>query len=279
MDSSARRELVALLATPRFEVLPTPGVEELVSQSLRPGTTVHVMCPPAQGANHSVAVASVLAGRGYDAVPHVAARTVSDKVHLQGLLRRMRESGISSAFFPGGDGNPIGRYGSAVELLYDLSFLDHGLSEIGIAAYPEGHRVIPEQVLLGALLEKQPIATFMVSENCFDPQRILSWLEHVRATGVTLPLMVGVPGAVPIRRLLAACKEFGLQAALRYLRHQHGMVRSILGAKFSPADVVTVIATTSARTALGIAGIQFFTFNEVAATQRWIETVLGQGSR
>lgn len=273
LDPNARHGLADILARPRFEVMPTPGVEALVFESLRPGTIVHVMCPPELGANHSVNVALNLAERGYDAVPHIAARTVASRSQLQDLLGRTQEGGIRTAFFPGGDGDPVGNYTSAVELLDDLTSLDHGLSDIGIGAYPEGHRVIPDSVLREALLQKQRTATFMVSEICFDPDKVIRWLLETRRAGVTLPLMVGVPGVVPLRRLVAACREYGLKAAVRYLRNQHGMLRALMGAKFSPGKVVAAMASAVEDRTLGITSIHFYTFNEVAATAEWSRQV------
>ena len=271
---NASKGLADILAHPRFEVLPTPGVEARVFQSLKPGTIVHVMCPPEQGADHSVDVTVRIAGGGYSAVPHIAARTVASRDHLQELLEKMHEGGIHSGFFPGGDGDPVGRYESAVELLDDLATMEHGLSDIGIGAYPQGHRVIPKPVLTEALLQKQNTATYMVSENCFEPQAIITWLREMRNAGVTLPLMVGVPGVVRVRRLLASCKQFGLQSAIRYLQNQHGMVRALLGSKFSPGPVVAAMASAVEDDTLGISGIHFYTFNEVSRTEDWYRKAL-----
>lgn len=271
--------LVSLLHDARFEVLPTEGIENEVTDSLAPGTTVHVVCPAALGADVSVRFAINLARQGYKAIPHVAARTVRDVDHLRELLERMTSAGIRAGFFPGGDGKTqAGPYESAVDLLDDLGGLDHGLSEIGVTCYPEGHPAISRDVLLEVLLRKQRLASFMVSESCLDPSKTLLWLQKMRAAGVTLPLMVGVPGIVPIRRLFQAFTQFGLDAALSYLRKQHGMIRALARRRFSPAEVVFGLTPHALDPDLQIGQIHFFTFNEVAATEAWRTKVLDRGS-
>lgn len=230
------------------------------------------MCMPDEGADRSVEVAVRIAAAGFDALPHIASRTVRRRGHLEEIVARMREHGLTGGFFPGGDGAiSDDRYESAVELIADLGELDHGLTQIGVAAYPEGHRAIPGPALLDALLEKQRVATFMSSENCFDAAVIVSWLSQLRDEGVTLPLLVGVPGVVPIRRLVGAMKEYGLASALHYLRKQHGMLGAVARGKFAPQPLLTALCKEPGAAGLEVEGVHVFTFQEIDATARWWE--------
>ncbi|SRR6266487_1657726 len=267
--------LAHLLDHARFEILPSPGIEVEVTRHLPPATMVHVVCPATLGVDVSVSVAVELHERGYEAVPHVAARTVRDPDHLRRVLDRLAEVGITKAFFPGGDGKyPIGTYSSAVELLADLARTQHSLTDIGVTAYPQGHPFIPSEVLLEALRRKQEIATFMVSETCLDPETTICWLREMREAGVTLPLMVGVPGKVRVGELMKALRQFGLSSALGYLKKQHGMLGAILRRRFSRQEIVFGIAPYVHDEALQIERAHFFTFNEIAATEVWREGVL-----
>jgi methylenetetrahydrofolate reductase (NADPH) len=269
--------IVQLLTRARFEVLPIQGVQAELRRQLPAGTTVHVVCPAALGADVSVRFATEIASSGFDAIPHVAARTVRDKNHLRSLCDRMSDAGIVRAFFPGGDGKvPAGNYTSAVELIRDLSDIEHALVDVGVTCYPQSHPTIPNDVLMQALLEKQSVATFMVSESCLDPRLTIAWLRLVRDEGVTLPLMVCVPGILPIRRLLAAYKAFGLRDARTFLKKQHGMLTALLRRRFSPKEVVLGMAEAATEPQLGIDRIHFFTFNEIAETETWRRRTLQQ---
>jgi methylenetetrahydrofolate reductase (NADPH) len=269
--------IVQLLTRARFEVLPIEGIQRELRSKLPADTTVHVVCPAALGADVSVRFATEIANAGFDAIPHVAARTVRDRSHLRSLCDRMSDAGIMQAFFPGGDGKvPAGNYASAVELIRDLSDIEHPLVDIGVTCYPQSHPTIPNDVLIKALLEKQSVATFMVSESCLDPRLTIAWLRRVREEGVTLPLMVGVPGIVPIRRLLAAYEAFGLREARAFLKKQHGMLTALLRRRFSPKDVVFGMARAATEPQLGVDRIHFFTFNEIAETEAWRQRALQQ---
>ena len=288
--SGIRSSRERLVGSARFEIIPTPDAAGL-TRCLSPGTTVHVMCPPLeghrsgstspggylQGADSAVTVAIEVAAQGHRAIPHLSAKTVRSRQHLQELLNRMRDAGIEAGFFPGGDGaDAAGPYSSAVELLRDLGELDHGLSAIGVAAYPEGHPEIPEDVLLDALLAKQSVATFMVSQICFEPEQVLRWLRTLRQSGIELPLYVGAPGAVGLRKLMGQVKNWGVGSSVRFLRKQHGMLGALVKRKFSPSEIVAGTAPSLDDEELGIAGLHLFTLNDVAATEAWRRQALAQ---
>ena len=282
-----------LLSNARFEIVPTPDAAAL-TRCLPPGSTVHVMCPPLpgrqsgslklkghlQGADRTLDIAIHVAALGHRVVPHITAKTVRSRGHLQELLSRMRDAGIDDGFFPGGDGtDPAGPYGSAVELLDELAGMGHHLSALGVGAYPEGHREIPADVLLEALLHKQQVATFMITEMCFEPAQTLDWLRRTRDAGVDLPLYVGTPGAVGMRKLLEQLKHWGVGSAVRFLRKQHGVSTAILRRRFSPAEILDGIAPSAHDEDLGIAGLQLFTLNDVEATEAWHSKAIAETSR
>ena len=269
-DANLHSNIAGLIRHSHFEVFPVDGVEDDLARCFPAGTTVHVMCDD-DGPDRSIAAASRIARAGFDAVPHIGCRAVAGRSHLDELVSRMREANISGGFFPGGNGVLApGHYRSAVELLNELGQIDHGLSRIGVACYPERHREIPDDALLAALLEKQKVATFMSSEICFSASTTVSWLRNVRASGVTLPLLIGVPGPVPVRRLLEATKEYGLASALHYLRRQHGMVSAIVKRKFAPEPLLEGLTQENGAD-LGMDGLHVFTFQQIAATARWWE--------
>lgn len=70
--------------------------------------------------------------------------------------------------------------------------------DIGVAGYPEGcdDEQDPE-VLLEHLKEKVDAGgTFIVTQMFYDVDNFLSWVEKVRAKGITVPI---VPGIMPIQ--------------------------------------------------------------------------------
>lgn len=273
VDASASVEtgLGHLLKNACYEMMPTEDVIGLIEASLSKDTLIHMMCPPEQGSDHSVGVCVELAQRGYtNLVPHISSRTVRSKAHLKELIQKLKDNGIRRGFFPGGDGEvPYGDYTSAVELLDDLAELDHGLETIAIGCYPEGHRAIPDDILLEALKRKQTVATHMINEITLDPEVLVAWLRQMRNEGIELPLWVGVPGVMPLSRLMNQIQAWGVKQAIRYLKKSHGIVGALVKGRFKPDTVIHGLAQYATDAELNIQNTHFFTFNEIAKTEQW----------
>jgi methylenetetrahydrofolate reductase (NADPH) len=86
-----------------------------------------------------------------------------------------RDNGIREVFLVAGDApQPVGDYDGVVAFLRDFLDTDHGLTRIGITAYPDGHALIDSQVVHDALHAKQAllqqagIAGFASTQMCFD---------------------------------------------------------------------------------------------------------------
>ncbi len=164
---------------------------------------VSVTASPQRPLEDTLAECEWLAQRGHTAVPHVAARQVTSAAHLRTLLARMERAGLSEMLLIAGDAaEPAGPYRSSVELLADLLAEPHGLTRIGVAAYPGGHPAVRPRVLHEVLIAKQQmlhdaeVDGYAVAQMCADASTVIDWLTAERAAGVTLPVRVGVAGSV-----------------------------------------------------------------------------------
>ena len=101
----------------------------------------------------------------------------------------------------------------------------HSLDEIGVPAYPEGHTKIPDNVLMRDLREKQRYAQAMTTQMSFNAGAVASWIERIRGDGITLPIHLGIPGALELGKLVAIAARIGVVDSARYLMKQ----RSLLG--------------------------------------------------
>jgi methylenetetrahydrofolate reductase (NADPH) len=259
----------ALPVEPRFEILPVgKGQEEAVD--LPEPARITITSSPKHGIDESLEVAVRLRELGHGTTLHVAARGVRDEAHLNGLLDRAGEAGIDDLLVIGGDNpEPLGPYASAVDLLEALADHPARPATLGIGAYPEGHPLIDDEQLWEALERKSRLAGYVVTQLCFDADVLLSWLDELRARGVTLPLFIGVPGPVDRRRLIEVSARIGVGPSLRFVRKQHGLIRRLFT---SPARSATrlydqLAPHTGER---GIAGFHLYTFNDLESTWRWV---------
>ncbi len=270
----AESNLNSFLNRADFEIVPLKGAIDLVAP-LSPGSTVSVTASPSKGMDATVELAIRLQDAGFRAVPHISARSVENRKGLASIIKRLDGAGVTQVFVTGGDGDPHGEYFDAGSLLRDLADLGHPFLEIGITGYPEGHPAIPEDRLRQALLDKQAYATYLVTQMCFSAKTILGWVGTVRDEGVTLPIKVGVPGAVQPAQLLKMSAKIGVGDSIRYLSKNRGLFRLIRPGRYRPDRPVRALA--AAADSHGLSGVHLFTFNQVASTAEWHRKMLERG--
>jgi methylenetetrahydrofolate reductase (NADPH) len=278
MDRSlARRETpLRALERPRFELVPLEGAQELAAH-LPSGATVTVTCSPKQGIEETLLLCEALAERDFRPVPHLSARLVTGPEHLERLCRRMSYAGLREVFVVGGDvPEPAGPFPSSHALLYAMAELGYRFERVGIAGYPERHPTIPEEELWRALREKEPFATHLVTQLCFDPRAVLRWVQDVRRAGIWLPVYVGIPGAVDRSKLLRVSLKIGIGDSLRFLKGHGRLVAGLFGGS-GPDRLVEELGPYVGDPEWDIAGCHLYTFNQVAETERWRRAKLRAG--
>ncbi len=274
--AAAPAQAYAALAEPRFELIPIKGMLEQAA-ALPPGSRVSVTCSPKLGLERTLETAIALRERGFQVVPHLAARLVQDGGHLAELLERLARAGLAEVFLVGGDSpQPAGKFAGVLSLLEAMDDADHRPARIGVTCYPEGHASIPAQVLSAALGAKVRHADYMVSQLCFESGPILEWLAATRAGGVGLPLYVGLPGVMDARRLWSIALQIGLGTSTRVLRRNSSMLGRLLGPEYQPDDLIWELAEPLGEPALGFAGFHLNTFNQVRALEQWRAAMLAQ---
>ena len=272
--------VAGLLARPRLEIVPLrSGAEEW--PFLPPDGVVTITCSPNRGVDATVDLAEQMAGRGLHVVPHLAARTIRSREHLAEVLDRVRAGGMEDVFVIGGDGrDPVGPYASAAHLLTAMAEIGHDIPNIGVGAYPDTHPLIGREQLMEILIEKQPMATYMVTQMCFDAKTMARWLGDVRGRGVTLPVHLGIPGVLKRRKLLEISLRLGVGDSARYITKHAGIVaRLIRRGDYRPDTLLASLADVVAEPSNGVAGLHLNTFNQIRATERWRqETLRAYGS-
>ncbi len=270
-NRDAREMLVEALRRPRYEVIPLQGVEEQVVEHVPKDLKVTVTASPKKGIESTLELAERLSRRGYETAPHLSARLVRDEAHLEDILGRLRGAGIRDAFVVAGDAEePAGKFTGAGELLAAMASLGHDLDEVGITGYPESHPFISDEDTIKAMYEKEPYATYIVSQICFDADVIAGWARRVRRRGVELPIYVGVPGAVSRQKLLRISRGVGLGESARFLRkYGNWFVRFFLPGGYSPDRLVEGLTSSFADPESAVQGFHVYTFNEVEKTEAW----------
>jgi methylenetetrahydrofolate reductase (NADH) len=253
----------------RFEVLPFARAEEEAAKLPEP-VRLTVTASPTHTLDQTVETGTRLRGLGHEVTVHLAARMIRDRDHLDALLATMAEAGIDDAFVIGGDATPpVGPFASAGELLPLVHAHERRPETLGIAGYPEGHPLIDDGTLAEVLREKSRLADYVTTQLCFDPDVLLGWVRGVRADGIELPVLVGVPGRVDRLRLLEISAKVGVGPSLAFLKKQRGL-RNLLRLSASSADrLYDSLARHVGDPELGVEGFHWFTFNRLVETWTW----------
>jgi methylenetetrahydrofolate reductase (NADPH) len=264
--------LVELLRRPRYEVFPLPGIEDEVAEHVPTDVKMTVTSSPKRGIAATLELSEELARRGFDVVPHVAARLVADKVQLREILGRLRERGIREIFVIAGDAEqPAGEFAGAYQLLAAMDELGDRFDQIGISGYPESHPFIRDETTIQVMFDKAPFASYIVSQLCLDPRVITAWIAAVRKRGVALPIYVGIPGVTPRRKLLRISTRIGVGESAQFVRkHGNVLARLLLRGSVGPGQLLEGLAPDAGQ----IAGFHVYTFNELAETERWRQETL-----
>jgi len=269
-----------LLDNARFEVLPTARVEEAVVTHLLPGRTVTVTASPSKGLEATLALTERLAARGYDVVPHLAARMIAGRSELAEIADRLRGSGVTTVFVPAGDADPVGSYAGSLDLLADLVAIGSPFAEVGITGYPESHPTIHDDVTVQTMWDKRRHATQIVSNLTFDPRVLGSWVQRVRARGVTTPILVGLPGPVDRTKLLTMATKIGVGESTKFLAKNRGVfARIAVPGGYDPMRLLTRAAGVLGDDRMDVRGLHLFTFNQVAETEAWRRDQLARLAR
>lgn len=266
---------VRLLGRARYEVLPTGTIEDKLLEHVPVARPLTVTASPGKGLEPTLDLTERLTGHGYVVTPHLAARMVRDKAELGEICDRLTGKGITSVFVPGGDADPPGGYADALSLLEDLAELGNPFTHVGITGYPESHPTITDDVTIQSMWDKRRYATHVVSNLTFDPAALTSWVRRMRARGITMPLLLGIPGPVDRAKLLAMAGKIGVGESTRFLaKHKGTFARLAAPGGFTGEKFLQKCAAQLAAPELGLEGLHVFTFNQVAETETWHRELL-----
>lgn len=270
MSETHQHALAESVRAAYMEIFPTATIEAKLDV-LEPRSYVAITCSPTRGVDETLNMSERVTDRGFQVVPHVAAKMVRDKAHLREIMARLDDTPISSIFVPGGDAaKPIGEYSTALELLRDIAEFEHRFTEIGVAAHPEGHPSVSDEVLTAELLKKQEFANYLVTQMCFDADIIGNWIRRIRDVGVTLPAWLGLPGVSERSTLIKTSLRIGVGDSLRYLKNRGKIAARLLQHKaYRPDDLLINLSPYLADPTLNIAGHHIYCFNEVEKSEQW----------
>lgn len=260
--------------------LPKPAEIEALKGTLASGTEIFISAIPKESHSHLIESTALIRRAGFEPIPHVAARNYADETTLEDMLNRVAsEANVSRVLVIGGDRDTsAGPYSNALAIIESGLLQRFGIKEIGIGGYPDGHPRIPADDLERALEAKIAAAARaglkvqLVTQFCFDGERIVTWLQKQRANGFTGRVRIGLAGPAKVTTLLRFAQRCGVQASTRGLLRNVSVALQALG-RATPDDIVKMLAEATASGELGEVSPHFYSFGGFSATAKWASDV------
>jgi methylenetetrahydrofolate reductase (NADPH) len=286
-DTAATTTSIArMLRGYSIEVNPhEPKVVDAALARLDPGTEVFLTWIPGANPMDLIAPAMRLRRAGLVPVPHIGARHIKSADELEGLAARLAsEAGVDRILVIGGDRTtPAGPYDSSLSVMQSDVFQKRGILRMAIAGFPEGNPNIPDGALEEALGAKLRFArsagleVSIVTQFCFEAEPIIEWLSRVRASGIDVPVKVGLAGPAGLVTLARYAVRCGIGNSLRVLTEKP-LFAKLLADK-GPEPIIRDMACAAncmGATPLpfAISGLHFFVFGGFNKTVDWINAEL-----
>lgn len=128
------------------------------------------------------------------------------------------------------------------------------------------------------------MATRVLTQICFHADTTIRWAAGVAASGIDLPIFVGMPGPVNRQKLMRISAGIGLGQSARFLQKQQSLLwRFLLPGGYNPTKLAKRLCAAVPMTGNNIRGLRIFTFNELRKTEMWRQRLLAsvteQGDR
>ncbi|MBA0398531.1 5,10-methylenetetrahydrofolate reductase [Stenotrophomonas maltophilia] len=240
------------------------------------GTVISLPYLSSEDDDARLAAARTVRALGLEPMPHLSARRVESRAALERFLERAAgDAGVERCLLIAGDlATPAGPFADSASIIQTGLLEQYGIKVVGIGGHPEGHPAMSSEERWQVLqrkcqgIETRGMAPVIVTQFAFDADLVLAWLDALRTRGITVPVLVGVPGPASISRLLRYAAMCGVGASASMLARYGISIGRLLGTAGPEVFVDRLVkGLTSAH---GPVSPHFYPFGGVAPSLDWM---------
>lgn len=247
------------------------------AHAIPPGTRVNVTFLANEDLRMRVDAAKVVRELGFVPVPHISARRLKSQAELEDFLGELQQAGASEhVFVVGGDPKePEGPYSDSLSVIDTGLLPNYGVTEVGIAGYPEGHPDIATSDLWSHMeaktqsLKDQSLGRVVLTQFAFDGDRVSAWIKETREHGIDSLIRIGTPGPAGIKRLLGYAGRFGVGTSASIVKKYGFSLTNLLGTA-GPDKFLTALAGEFDGPRKNDVKVHFYTFGGLLNTAQWV---------
>ena len=217
------------------------------------GTLVYIAHIEGTPIEEMVATAKKINDQGFCAMPHFPARIIKDKNVLEDWISRYKnEANVSNALLiAGGANKPYGEYDSSIQLIESELFDKANFSNLHIAGHPEGSldidpdgstKNVDHALSWKNEYSKRTDAKMAITTQfSFDADAVISWANSVKASGVDIPIHIGIAGPAKLQTLLRYSLECGVGASIKIIQKRAKDLTKLL-LPYKPTTIISQLA-------------------------------------
>lgn len=269
-----------------MEVIPkTVAKTDSFGDILPKSTRVYLAHLKGEGIEQMVAAAKRLHHEGFTVMPHIPARVIKNQAMLSDWLSMYQnEAGVNEALLlAGGSHEPIGDYGSSIQLIESGLFDKAGFKRLHIAGHPEGNKDIdPDGGIKNVsealswkqeFLKRTDAKMAIVTQFCFDANVVKKWADDIKDDGIDIPIHIGIAGPAKLQTLLKFSVECGIGSSMQILTKRAKDITKLL-LPYKPTQVLKDLAEYKAKDPkFNIEQVHFFPFGGIKQTSDWVREV------
>ena len=267
----------AFMANASFEATrPSRADIDALGATLPAGAPTYLTAIPGKPLSELVEASAAVRAAGLEPVPHLSARHFADLQALDDFLAAcVARAGVRTALLVGGDiAEPKGKVRDALSVIESGLLEKHGLRDIGLAGFPDGHPQMSEDELEAnlvtklAALQQHGLEGHIVTQFCFDAKPLLAWFAWLRGRGVHAPVRIGLAGPTNLLTWLNYARRCGVKASAEALASRSGLVKQAFR-PVAPDPLIRKLAGAAAAGLIDNARAHFFAFGGVVQTAKW----------
>ena len=217
------------------------------------GTLIYIAHIEGTPIDEMVATAKKINDQGFCPMPHFPARIIKDKKVLNDWISRYKnEANVSNALLiAGGANKPYGEYDSSIQLIESELFDKANFSNLHIAGHPEGSldidpdgstKNVDHALSWKNEYSKRTDAKMAITTQfSFDADAVISWANSIKASGVDIPIHIGIAGPAKLQTLLRYSLECGVGASIKIIQKRAKDLTKLL-LPYKPTNIISQLA-------------------------------------
>ncbi len=241
---------------------------------------VYVTYLPDQNSENVINTSKKLIEEGFNAIPHLPARTIQNNSELEKYIGSLSETaGCKQILLIGGGGVQNGDIESSMQVLETDLISKYNFTSVGLAGHPEGNPDISQEELDKAIIEKNKFAQnvdykmYLATQFFFEAYVFKAWEIHLEKLKNKLEIHAGIPGPASLKTLISYATSCGIGNSIRFLSKQALNITKLATAK-NPDILITDLAEYKDKNPSSkLNKLHFYAFGGIKKTSEWLNLI------